>query len=114
MRKGSDNPLDVTHDNPDRVHAFADLGWVPHKPETWGGRFAEVNRDLVGKSWNGHEARWEGKPEFTDVPMPKGTTVKIVMVSRFGDVGITPNLNAETGYLLRVPLDHLDNIRKER
>jgi hypothetical protein len=40
-----------------------------------------------------HE-RWEG--------YDKGKTVKAVMVSRLGDVGVTLNLKAENGYDLRV------------
>jgi hypothetical protein len=41
----------------------------------------------------------------------KGTPVKIVMVSRFGDVGITDNLKAEHGYHARVTFDQLENLR---
>ena len=37
-----------------------------------------------------------------------GTRVKIVMVSSLGDVGVTPNLDAEHGYGARVMLDELD------
>lgn len=35
--------------------------------------------------------------------------VRITMTSRFGDVGITSDLNQETGYMTRVPLDILTN-----
>lgn len=49
--------------------------------------------------WN---QRRPGEPEYTDKPLPVGTRVKIVMVSRFSDVGITDDLNAENGYHLRV------------
>lgn len=35
--------------------------------------------------------------------LSKGSTVRIVMVSRFGDLGITPHLNHVHGYLARVP-----------
>mgnify|MGYP003704718659 CR=1 FL=1 len=36
---------------------------------------------------------------------PAGTTLKIVMVSRFGDCGLTDDLNAEFGYHVRIDLD---------
>lgn len=38
------------------------------------------------------------RPEFR-----KGDLVKCVMVSRFGDCGLTKDLKAENGYNLRVP-----------
>lgn len=36
---------------------------------------------------------------------PAGTTLKIVMVSRFGDCGVTDNLDAESGYFTRFAFD---------
>lgn len=67
-----------------------------------------LNRDVVGREWNGHDfMRSDSEPEFTEVPMPKGTRVKVVMVSRFGDCGITTDLEAENGYISRVPPDWL-------
>ena len=39
--------------------------------------------------------------------IPKGARVKCVMVSRFGDCGITDDLNAERGYVARVPPEWL-------
>ena len=56
------------------------------------------------KVWN---QRKPDMPEFTEVPLSAGTRVKIVMVSRFGDVGITHDLAAENGYHARVSLDSL-------
>jgi hypothetical protein len=32
----------------------------------------------------------------------KGSRVKVVMASRMGDVGITPNLDAQNGYVVRI------------
>lgn len=78
--------------------------WIPHKPETWPWRIGtvkEVTRFLI---WHGHDT----DPEFTYRWIPAGTKVKIVMVSRFGDVGITDNLAAENGYLARVGLNQLE------
>lgn len=39
----------------------------------------------------------------------KGQRVRVVMASRMGDVGITPNLEAEHGYEDRVFIDELEN-----
>ena len=77
---------------------------MPHNPQTWKFRFASVREPLVMKKWNQRKA---GLPEFTDVPLDAGARVKIVMVSRFGDVGITDDLTAENGYHARVELDAL-------
>lgn len=59
---------------------------------------ATLARPVVLRRWNGHDA----DPEFTDVPLEAGTRVNVVMASRFGDVGITDNLEAENGYSLRI------------
>lgn len=51
----------------------------------------------------------------SDAPYPKlfadheGCRVRVVMASRFGDVGITEMLNATTGYSKRVSVDQLTN-----
>lgn len=60
--------------------------------------FATLKHDVVLSKWNGHGAN----PEFTDVPMSRGSRVRVVMASRFGDVGITDDLTAIHGYHLRV------------
>ena len=59
--------------------------------------------------WQGHGK----KPEFIDHEVPPGSTLKIVMVSRFEDFGLTDDLSAENGYHVRLPLDSADvtNIR---
>jgi hypothetical protein len=88
------------------MHAM-DLGWIPHKPETWTARFGDLKKPVVMRTWNGHGA----DPEFTEETALAGTTVKIVMVSRFGDIGITTDLSAKTGYLSRIDVDDLDNLR---
>lgn len=43
-------------------------------------------------------------------PYTKGATVKAVMVSRMGDVGVTLNLEAQNGYDLRVMPWELDPV----
>jgi hypothetical protein len=41
----------------------------------------------------------------------EGKTVRVVMASRLGDVGITSDLKAELGYEKRVTVDQLGNFR---
>lgn len=51
---------------------------------------------------------WEGsKPAMTPTPYSKGDLVKVVMVSRFGDCGITTRLRAKNGYAARVEPEDL-------
>ena len=75
---------------------MSDFLWMPHRPDTWPFRIVTLMRDVPFSKWNGHNA-----PATTGI-WPAGTTVKIVMVSRFGDFGITDNVNAEHGYHARV------------
>jgi hypothetical protein len=53
-----------------------------------------------------YTGRWvDGKPEMRDVSIDTGTTLRIVMVSRLGDIGLTEHLEAAYGYGIRLPLD---------
>ena len=61
--------------------------------------------------------KWNGihpvEQNVTLVTIPADTPLKIVMVSRFGDIGLTDDLQAEYGYHVRVmPED--DRIRDIR
>lgn len=85
-----------------------DLGWIPHKPETWQYKFADLRKPVIMSHWM-RCSDAAGQPMFHEVPLPAGHRVKIVMVSRFGDVGITEDLEAENGYAARVLLDDLCN-----
>lgn len=78
--------------------------WVPHQRETWPWRIGTLKRDVEMRTWHG----WGAKPEFTYYTVPAGTPVKIVMVSRFGDVGITTDLSADIGYSARVDLSDIE------
>lgn len=53
--------------------------------------------------------KWNGIHPYMDnvtyQPIPAGSTLRIVMISRFGDVGLTTDLGATYGYGLRVNLD---------
>ena len=86
-----------------------DEGFVPHKPDTWKWRYGELKEDLPVAYYEGY---WkDDEPVMRHYTLSKGTTVKIVMASRFGDVGITEDLSLERGYGTRVFLDALDNLR---
>lgn len=83
-----------------------EVEWVPHKRETWPWRIGKLKRDVEGSVYLGY---WtDGEPVMKPHPIKAGTTVKIVMVSRFGDVGITDKLEDEVGYMARVSLDDLE------
>ena len=84
--------------------------WIPHRRETWPWRYALLQDNTKFQKWNGHGAA----PEFTEYWLPAGTQVKIVMVSRLGDVGITPHLEADRGYDARVFLDALEQIADKK
>ena len=69
--------------------------------------FAEVT-----KPTSFYQGSWDkNAPVMADREIPAGTTVKIVMWSRFGDVGITDDLEADQGYGARVNLSELSNVR---
>jgi hypothetical protein len=70
--------------------------------------FATLPVALTGRKWTG-ERDQKGEPIMDPVELPAGTRVRVVMASRFGDVGITPKLDAEHGYVLRVGLDQLSD-----
>lgn len=78
--------------------------WVPHHRETWPWRYGKLRRDVEFRIWRGHGET----PEFNCHPVYAGTVVKIVMVSRLGDVGITTDLSADTGYSARVLLSDIE------
>ena len=79
--------------------------WIPHQRETWPAHFGDVQEETTLKVWD------PVTRETSDRVIPAGTTVRIVMASRFGDVGITDDLSAETGYHLRIHPESLDNLR---
>ena len=84
----------------------------PHKRDTWDVQYGELTEDTRMEYYRGY---WDDNgPVMDEYDVPAGTTVRIVMVSRFGDVGITEKLDRETGYGKRVELDKLANLRKER
>ena len=86
--------------------------WLPHKPETWPFVYGELKADTTF-SW--YEGYWENnEPVMREEIVPAGTTVKIVMVSRFGDIGVTTDLTAYRGnYGARISFDQLENLRKD-
>jgi hypothetical protein len=64
-------------------------------------------------------ARAPAHGAFIEGPAPKlfadykGRRVRVVMASRFGDVGITRDLRAEHGYENRVLVEELSNFSEE-
>lgn len=80
-------------------------GWLPHRPETWKYHFASLRKPV--EMWH-YKSQWVGnEPKFDKIMCDAGTRVRIVMVSRFGDVGVTEDLTRENGYGARLPLDDL-------
>lgn len=78
--------------------------------------YADLSRDVTirGQFTGRHD---KNGPMFSpDQELKAGTTVRIVMVSRMGDVGWTASLGTETGYDCRTALnsDLLVNCRLER
>jgi hypothetical protein len=49
------------------------------------------------------------------IDIPAGATLKIVLISRLGDFGLTDDLTAEYGYRIRLPWDSpaITNLRRE-
>jgi CO dehydrogenase/acetyl-CoA synthase beta subunit len=69
--------------------------------------FAILKADKHGQAYLGH---WDDKgPVMQPMPMKAGQVVRVVMASRFGDVGITPVLKNAKGYVARVLVSDLDN-----
>jgi len=68
--------------------------------------FAILKNDAIGQVFEGHD---KNGPIIKQVPLRAGQHVRVVMASRFGDVGVTPDLVAEHGYVLRVPCSDLEN-----
>lgn len=84
----------------------------PHKRDTWEFEYGELMEDTRMEYYRGY---WDGnEPAMDEYDVPAGTTVRIVMVSRFGDVGITEKLHNDTGYGKRIDINKLANLRKER
>lgn len=83
------------------------MTWTPHKPSDWPFRFATLNEQTRFREWINYKRDQRGEPIFEYRWAPAGTKVRVVMASRFGDVGITDNLTAEAGYLARVTVEKL-------
>lgn len=85
------------------------MQWVPHKRETWPWHFGRLKKDILGKRYLGY---WNNSgPVMESIELKKGQLVRIVMVSRFGDIGVTDKLDDITGYVARVNLSDLERER---
>jgi len=79
--------------------------WVPHHRETWPTRYGILKKGIIMEWYQGY---WkDGEPVRKEESVPSGTKVKIVMVSRFGDIGITNKLDTDVNYGARVEFDDL-------
>lgn len=95
-----------------------DHGWQPHKPETWQYHFARLREpaEMWHYKWYSAanmEPQFDRMPQFDRIMCPAGQLVKLVMVSRFGDVGVTEDLTAENGYGARVMLADLYDFQEQ-
>ena len=64
--------------------------------------YTRTKRDYTMHVWNGHGAN----PENSEHICPEGSRVRIWMVSRMGDIGITDNLINPKGYDCRGINEH--------
>lgn len=78
--------------------------WLPHEPNTWPHRYMTTKAPVTLFKWN---QKHPVEENTATVELPIGTRVKIVMVSRLGDVGITDDLAAEHGYHARFMINNL-------
>lgn len=68
------------------------------------GRVFKVKKDTRATAYTRPQGEWIAREYI----IPAGTPVKVVMVSRFGDCGITTDLKAENGYDSRVQPEELE------
>ena len=64
--------------------------------------YVTTTEDLILNYWNGEHPFNENMRE---VRVSKGATLRIVMVSRFGDCGLSEDLDAYSGYGIRLSWD---------
>lgn len=66
-------------------------------------------RDFLSHARAPAHGAFLGTPKPLLFAVHNGKRVRVVMASRFGDVGITENLQAENGYSKRVMVSDLDD-----
>ena len=81
--------------------------WRPHKRETWTAQYADLVYPQTMSHYTGKHLGNE--PVMDECECRAGTRVRIVMVSRLGDVGVTERLGDENGYGCRLLIDDLCN-----
>ena len=72
--------------------------------------FADTKHKMIMKYWNG-EPYTSGCSTCSFVCVEKGQTVRVIVASRFGWLGITEDLNKTHGYGAQVEIDELENYR---
>jgi hypothetical protein len=75
--------------------------------------YVTTTEPLPMTDWNGRHPVEENTTKRT---IPAGSTLKVVMVSRFGDCGLTDDLAADNGYGLRLDWEDaaMTDIRKTK
>lgn len=76
---------------------------IEDRPNRWGDYeiYAKTTKNIVMSVWDGtHDS--EGNANCKEHICKKGTKVRVWMVSRFGDVGITDNIKNPRAYDARV------------
>lgn len=64
--------------------------------------YVTTTEEMSLTDWDGNHPYEEHTKVYN---VPAGTTLKVVMVSRLGDMGLTDKLNVQYGYKTRVDLD---------
>jgi hypothetical protein len=79
---------------------------VPH-----GHMYGKTFRLKIDRKGGKYLGTWSNEgPDMEERLYKKGDIVKVVMVSRFGDCGITHNLDAVNGYETRVAPEDLEEV----
>lgn len=102
--------------NPEQVAKLTEYVAAEQRPYVWTAPapalFAKLRGDETGQVYLGY---WKaGKAAMKNVTLKAGQDVRVVMASRFGDVGITNDLNAAHGYILRLPVSALTDFSEKR
>lgn len=82
-------------------HALYDALWERKLLHQAYAGYAELTRPVLLLHWAWPRVSGEVQARAIETPCTAGQTVRIVMVSRFGDMGITDRLDDQYGYAYR-------------
>lgn len=95
-------------DAPESLRKFLAHARAPAHGSGLGPRPPLFARLVADKEASEYTGRWDKtQPIMRESVIPAGTVVRVVMASRFGDVGISTDLNKDRGYIARVSIDQL-------